>query len=89
MVLDGKWEEAVTMVLQKLLEQELCRGCQEGVFAVGRADVLGWHGGCRAVRHLNGEAGHWRLPITCSRQRFPLKLHGTLRGSPGSGAMQS
>lgn len=83
MVLDGKWEEAVTVVLQKLLEQELCRGCQEGVFAIRRADVLGWHGGCGAVRHLNGEAGHWRLPTTCSRGSLSSYM-----GPPGGGLGQ-
>ena len=51
----GEREEAVTVVLQELLQQELRGGREERVLAVGGADVLGRHDGHGAVRHLRGE----------------------------------
>lgn len=55
MILQGEREEVVAVVLEKLLQQELCGGREERVLAVRGADVLGWHDGHRAVRHLHGE----------------------------------
>ena len=60
-VLQGEREEAMAVVLEELLEQQLCRGREERVLAVGGADVLGWHDGHGAVRHLHGEGRHQPL----------------------------
>lgn len=39
-VSDSFGEEFVGGVLQELLQEELCRGCQKGVLTVGSTDVL-------------------------------------------------
>lgn len=54
MVLQREREEAVAVVLEKLLQQELGGRCQECVLTVWGTDVLGWHDSHRAVRHLPG-----------------------------------
>lgn len=53
-------EEAVAMVLEELLQQELGGSCQERMLTVWGADVLGRHDGHRAVRHLPGRGTDFR-----------------------------
>ena len=43
--------------LEKLLQEELSRGVQEGVFTVWGTDVLGWADGGWVLHHLEGEQG--------------------------------
>lgn len=67
-VLQGEREEAVAVVLQKLLQQELRGGREERVLAVRGADVLGRHDGHGVVGHLRGEACCQPLPATRSTE---------------------
>jgi len=53
-VLQRQREEAVAVVLEELLQQELGGSCQECVLTVRGTDVLGRHNGHRAVSHLPG-----------------------------------
>lgn len=53
-VLQRQREEAMAVVLEELLQEELGGSCQERVLTVRGTDVLGWHDGHRAVRHLPG-----------------------------------
>ena len=69
-ILQGQWEEAVAVVLEELLQEELCRGREERVLAVGGADVLGGHDGHGAVRHLCGDGQPSATPGT---QRGPSR----------------
>lgn len=71
MILQGERKEVVAVVLEKLLQQELCRGCKERVLAVWGADVLGWHDGDRVVRRL-GRDVEGTVPAHCN-----LLLHHT------------
>ena len=54
-IFQGQREEAVAVVLEELLQEELRGGRKERVLAVGGADVLGGHDGHGAVRHLRGD----------------------------------
>lgn len=74
-ILQGQREEAVAVVLQELLQQELRRGCEERVLAVGGADVLGWHDGHGAVRHLRGEG---RVSATPSHPKQGPRVGGPI-----------
>lgn len=60
MVLQRQREEAVAVVLEELLQQELGRSCQECMLTVRGTDVLGRHDGHRAVRHLPGRGTGFR-----------------------------
>lgn len=67
----GEREEAVAVLLEELLQQELGRGGEERVLAVRGADVLGWHHGPGVVGHLRGGGRRQPLPATRSRERLP------------------
>jgi hypothetical protein len=51
-ILQRQREEAMAMVLEEFLQQELGGSCQERMLTVGGTDVLGRHNGHRAVRYL-------------------------------------
>lgn len=77
----GEREEAVAVLLQELLQQELGRGREERVLAVRGADVLGRHDSHGVVRHLRGGGRCQPLPAPLSRKRLPEASRP--RGSPG------
>lgn len=77
----GQREEAVAVLLEELLQQELGRGREERVLAVRGADVLGRHDSHGVVGHLRGGGRRQPLPATRSRGRLPEASRR--RGNPG------